>query len=321
MKSLGDSNSEPSNSEMPVIHEESASEAPVPEQLLKSETPDTIDRGQISALSQPSNEVVSPALEGLGKTEYKFKLEVFEGPLDLLLHLIRKNEIDIHDIPMESITRQYLDYINMMENLKIDLASEFLVTAATLVYIKSRMLLPAEKMDFEMEEEDPRYSLVQKLLEYRQFKESAGFLEKRQDFSDHSFTRGYFAECEQIEQSQDALKEVSVFDLVFAFQILLEKTEQKQPEAIYAEEYTVEQKINAVRKKLVEKDQVRFEELFDNAQNKSEAICLFLALLELIKWHEIIVVQENNRIFGNLLISRRQVTAIAAENSNPDSIN
>ena len=189
--------------------------------------------------------------------EYQVKLERFEGPLDLLLYLIKKQEINIYDIPIAMITKQYLEYIRMLEFLNLELAGEFLVVAATLMRIKARMLLPA-KEDEEEEVEDPRRLLVQQLLEYQRFKEAAGKLETMRYQRDLLFARPeQDLETEETEVEYD----YNLFDLITSFRQVLEKAKVRYVD-LKAEETSIEEKIEVLKGRLAEQEVIAFEDLF-----------------------------------------------------------
>lgn len=217
----------------------------------------------------------------------KVALDVFEGPLDLLLYLIRREEVDICDIPILKITDQYLRYLELMRMLDLDIASEFLVMAATLLHIKSRMLLPPEERPVEevVEEEDPRMALVKQLLEYKRFKEAAGFLSEKEQEQQGVFAR-YVDRTFLPEPSDSPLTEVSIFDLISAFSDVLKRV-TGDPREITEEIYTVTDKIASITALLVEKPVIRFSELFKDALIRVEVIVTFLALLELIRLKKI----------------------------------
>lgn len=217
----------------------------------------------------------------------KVALDVFEGPLDLLLYLIRREEVDICDIPILKITDQYLRYLELMRMLDLDIASEFLVMAATLLHIKSRMLLPPEERPVEevVEEEDPRMALVKQLLEYKRFKEAAGFLSEKEQEQQGVFAR-YVDRTFLPEPSDSPLTEVSIFDLISAFSDVLKRV-TGDPREITEEIYTVTDKVASITALLVEKPVVRFSELFKDALIRVEVIVTFLALLELIRLKKI----------------------------------
>jgi segregation and condensation protein A len=207
----------------------------------------------------------------------------FEGPLDLLLHLIRENKVDIYDIPIAVITRQYLDYIELMKELNLEIAGEFIVMAATLIHIKSRMLLPVEETLDTEEAEDPRLELVQRLLEYQAFKEAAlGLKEMEDDFS------GVFRRSPDEEESGESdgpelyLFDASIFDLIGAFKKVLERA-PAEIASITKEALTVKDKISLIIDALQEKEALRFEDLFKADATKVHLIVTFVALLEILR--------------------------------------
>jgi segregation and condensation protein A len=234
---------------------------------------------------------------------YKVKLEEFEGPLDLLLFLIKKDEIDIYDIPIAKITEQYLEYLELIELLDLDIAGEFLVMAATLMHIKSKMLLPPEeRAPEEVEEEDPRAELVRRLIEYKAFKEAAGqlqFLEARQR---DIFHRPGDMDAVQIECGGEKFFEASLFDLISAFSVVLANVPKETFMEVIKEHITVEQKIHDILHMLVEKPCFTIKDLFEKAISKIEIAVIFLALLELMKTHSILAVQKE--LFGEIEIIR-----------------
>ena len=233
---------------------------------------------------------------------YKVKLEVFEGPLDLLLYLIRKNEIDIYDIPVASITEQYLEYIELMRMLDLNIAGEFLVMAATLIHIKSKMLLPPEEKEIlPEEEEDPREELVRRLLEYKKFKEVAGVLQDLEGQRKNMFTRS--AAVLELGPSEKFF-EASLFDLITALTRALKDVPREVFQEIVKDEFTVEQKVHDLLHMLVKNPIVYLSELFKNTKSKLEIIATFLAVLELIRLKEIIVVQKKS--FGEIEVVRNE---------------
>ncbi len=220
------------------------------------------------------------------ESDYKVKLEVFEGPLDLLLYLIKKEEVDIYDIPIERITNQYMEYLSLMQLLNLEVAGEFLVMAATLMYIKSRMLLPADQQvtDTEAEEgEDPRWELIRQLVEYKKFKEAALQLGRREDEQANLFPRQ--SPETGIEAPKEVpLAEVSIFDLIAAFNEVLKKASAREDfREIYEERFTVSDKIEEILYSLRDRSQILFRELFQETATRSEVVVTFLALLELIR--------------------------------------
>lgn len=244
---------------------------------------------------------------------YKVKLDVFEGPLDLLLYLVRKDEVDIYDISIERITRQYLEYLEAMESIDVEIGGEFIVMAANLLYIKSRTLLPADLQGPEEEEgepEDPRWELIRQLIEYKKFKEAAGELRDREELAVKLFGRSPSAPPSDGGATLLA-GEVGALDLIAAFQRVLDRLEKKKgaEREIEADRFTVSEKIEFVLKVLPESEPLRFEELFAGQTTRSEVVATFLALLELVRLRHVLVRQEGS--FGDILLQRR-VAAIAA---------
>ncbi|MEK7375012.1 MAG: segregation/condensation protein A [Thermodesulfobacteriota bacterium] len=216
---------------------------------------------------------------------YEIKLDIFEGPLDLLLYLIRKNEIDIYNIPIALITEQYLAYIEMMRSLNLDLAGEYLVLASTLIHIKSKLLLPPDESEGEEEEgEDPRAELVQQLLEYQIFKEAALRLENRPLLERDVFTRGAPGEAPSAaEEEGEAMMEVGVFELVAAFRRIVAGFDRPEELEIDAEKMSLADRINEIMEMLSEKQQMTFVELIGDRTDRRRIVYTFLAILELMK--------------------------------------
>jgi segregation and condensation protein A len=211
---------------------------------------------------------------------YEVKLEIFEGPLDLLLHLIRKNELDIFDIPVATITDQYLAYLDTMRALNISLAGDFLVMASTLVHIKSRMLLPDSEGDDE--EEDPRVEITRPLLEYLRLKEVAGELSERDLLEKDVFTRPLPPDFKTQFQREEPLLEVNLFQLMDAFKRLVDQTLPGASFKVEVERWSLKEKTALIMETLKSVQAVYFRELFDKDKNIAELIVTFLALLELI---------------------------------------
>lgn len=244
---------------------------------------------------------------------YKVKLEVFEGPLDLLLYLIKKEEIDIYDIPIAKITDQYLEYLEFMKLLDLNIAGEFLVMAATLMHIKSRMLLPPDQMEAEEEDKDPRTELVKRLLEYRKFKDAAAELSHMESRQKHFFARiGLDKDKLQLNDAGGDFFEASLFDLITAFTKVLKDIPREIFHEVIQDEYTVSEKIHDILHLLVEKTAINFGDLFKLAKSKMEIITTFLAVLELIRLKEIIARQASP--FGEIEITRN--TEAMKANSN-----
>ena len=229
------------------------------------------------------------------ESDYKVKLEVFEGPLDLLLYLIKKEEVDIYDIPIERITNQYMEYLTLMQMLNLEVAGEFLVMAATLMYIKSRMLLPVDQQvtDSEAEEgEDPRWELIRQLVEYKKFKDAAAQLAKREEEQSKIFPRRGVDAGIEVDNAVP-LAEVSIFDLINAFNEVLKKASAREDfREIIEEKFTVSDKIEEILYTLRDQTQIIFSELFARATSRAEIVVMFLALLELIRLKRLKVRQD-----------------------------
>ncbi|HEY5619216.1 MAG TPA: segregation/condensation protein A [Vicinamibacterales bacterium] len=217
---------------------------------------------------------------------YHVKLETFEGPLDLLLHLIRKNEVDIYDIPIALITRQYIEYIDLMQELNLDVAGEFLVMASTLIHIKSRMLLPRPDptQDDAAIEEDPREALIRRLLEHQKFKAAAGLLHDRETLRDAQFTRADASVAEAAGDPYEPELEVDLFSLLTAFRGVLERASRQPRMVLPPDQISMEDRIQQLLSRLSETDACGFEDLFaDGDGSRSFVIVTFLALLEMIR--------------------------------------
>jgi segregation and condensation protein A len=215
----------------------------------------------------------------------RIKLQSFEGPLDLLVHLIKKNKVDVYDIPIALITRQYLDYLNLMQELNLDTASEFLVMAATLIHIKSRMLLPRPETSAgdPTDEEDPRDALVRRLLEHERFKAAAELLHERETIRSAQWTRPD-ARVEAIAgDDYEPELEVDLFSLLSAFKLVLERARDRPPVPLPPEQISIEARIEQLLERLSESDACGFEDLFDDVAVRADMIVTFLALLEMIR--------------------------------------
>jgi len=230
-----------------------------------------------------------------------FKLPRFEGPLDLLLHLIKRDEIDIHDIPIAHITRQYLDTLELMRMLDLEVAGEFLVMAATLMRIKAKMLLPLPSSQEEEDEGDPREELVQRLLEYRLFKEAAGGMQEREGERRTWHERGI------VPTEDDAgplpLAPATLFDLLDALQRVMSRRPERAVYAVQTEAYDIDDKMSLIARTVAEEGQLRFSELMLRSRARMEIIVSFMALLELIKLGRVLCVQDAN--FADILILPR----------------
>jgi segregation and condensation protein A len=239
---------------------------------------------------------------------YKVKLNIFEGPLDLLLFLIKKEKIDIYDIPIVSVTRQYLEYLEILRMLDLEVAGDFLVMAATLLHIKSKMLLPKENLsEDELEEEDPRDELVKRLLEYRKYKDAAEQLKDKLDTNKNIFTRkGEGFDGRIIDEDGTEYFEASLFDLITSFRKVLKHIPKTVFHEVVKDRYSVNDKIHIIFHALQERSKITFEGLFSDSKNKDEAIVTFLAVLELIKMQEIVIVQKE--LFSGIDIMRHPDT-------------
>lgn len=244
--------------------------------------------------------------------EYKVKFEVFEGPLDLLLYLVKKEEVDIYNVDLTKLATQFIEYIEVMRMLDLEIAGEFLVMAATLMYIKSRELLPKDQQvsveGEEEDEEDPRWELIRKLVEYKKFKDAAAHLQAREIEMENVFPRrpGKF----EFDVDRPAPRaEASIFDLLNAVNAVLKRVAQRDdPRDIFEDKWTVSEKIEHLAKVIAEKPLVRFSELFAGAISRSEVVCTFLALLEMIRLKQLVCVQPED--FGDIEITKAPPEAV-----------
>ena len=221
----------------------------------------------------------------------KVQLEIFEGPLDLLLHLIKKNEVSITDIPIATITEQYLAALELMESLDLDVAGEFLVMAATLIHIKSRMLLPAGD-DAEPDEDegaDPRAELVRRLMEYQRYKEAAAELEQREVLTRDVFVR---ASGPTEEAAPREFREVSVLELLEALKRVIDRLPKDVVHEVLLEKITVRERMTVLLDKLRHDSRMHFEALFAGVRSRLEIVVTFLAMLELVKVRAIRIFQD-----------------------------
>ena len=231
--------------------------------------------------------------------DYKVNLEIFEGPLDLLLYLIRREELEIYDIPIGRITEQYMQYLDLMRQLNLDVAGEFIVMAATLMVIKSRMMLPVERRqtDEGTDEEwvDPRLDLVRQLIEYKKFKDAAGKLAEYEALTQESFDYGggrpKFEKT--AADAADALASIDMFDLLTAFQEVLARLNEVPQEELKGMRWSVPDKMDFILERSRAEGQVSFSTLFTARSPRGEVIVTFLALLELLRQHRVIVYQND----------------------------
>ena len=246
---------------------------------------------------------------------YKVKLQIFEGPLDLLLYLVKQNHFEIDSIPIAQITDQYLRYLELMQALDLEVAGEFLVVAATLMQIKSRKLLPMEETAQEQEEPDPTQELIERLKEYQKFKQAAEFLSTMESERQVSFNRP--VRPEGIPMETEEMVEASLFDLLTAFsQFMAGNLSAEVVQEILLEGATVEEKIALLRQLTHDQGQVSFTELFRRMRDRVEAVATFLALLELIRLKEVLIRQPQP--FGEILIlSSKEASRNLADNPAP----
>jgi segregation and condensation protein A len=235
----------------------------------------------------------------MSSNEYKVKLEVFEGPLDLLLYLIKKDEIDIYDISIARITEQYLEFMEAFKVLDLEVAGEFVVMAANLIYLKSRSLLPVhvQPPEEEAEEDDPRWDLIRQLVEYKKFKDAAAQLSQREVEQSNLFSRMPDSPDQLAERP---LGEVSVFDLINAFNKVLKRIGDQSEDLreIFEENFTVSDKIDLIMKLTASGVPLKFTELFASAASRSEIVVTFLALLELVRLKQLRLAQDG--AFGEI---------------------
>lgn len=233
------------------------------------------------------------------------KLKTYEGPLDLLLDLIKKNEMDIYDIPMVEITRQYLDYLNTMKRLDLDIAGEYLVMAATLIHIKSKMLLPTEKLDEDELEEDPRTELVRKLLEYRAFRTAAKELGMLETERGKVFTRqiaDYYLESVDTESVELESFNADLYDLMQAFHNVLKNISKESFHEVFEEVVSIEEKTEEIKGVLNAKTKTSFREILGKRFSKNDLIVTFLSILELIRMK--FVKFQQTEVFSDILIEK-----------------
>ena len=241
--------------------------------------------------------------------EYKVQFEVFEGPLDLLLYLIKKEEVDIYEVNLTKLATQFIEYLDVMRLLDLEFAGEFLVMAATLMYIKSRELLPKEQQVAveEEDEEDPRWELIRQLVEYKKFKDAAAQLQQRELDQENVFPRlpvkPDIGELQAGNGHVPQKAEASLFDLINAVNNVLKRVGQREElREIFEDKWSVSQKIEYLNELTTTTERVKFSTLFEAATSRSEVVCTFLALLELIRMKKLLCVQSED--FGDIDITR-----------------
>jgi segregation and condensation protein A len=229
-------------------------------------------------------------------SEYKVQFEVFEGPLDLLLYLIKKEEVDIYAVNLTKLATQFIEYVELMRQFDLEVAGEFLVMASTLMYLKSRELLPVEQQAVvegeEEEGEDPRWELIRQLVEYKKFKDAAAQLQVLETRQENVYPH-VPAKLEFPAEPASGKPEAGIFDLLNAVSGILKRFADKESSTrqIYEDKWTVSEKMELVRGLIAERGAVRFSELFATAANRAEVICTFLALLELIRLKQLACIQ------------------------------
>ena len=228
-------------------------------------------------------------------SEYKVQFEVFEGPLDLLLYLVKKQEVDIYEVNLTELARQFIAYVDLMREFDLEIAGEFLVMASTLMYIKSKELLPVEQQvtpEGEEDEEDPRWELIRQLVEYKKFKDAAAQLQEREHAQENIFPR--LPGKPDLETAEPVIKEqLSVFDLVNAVSAILKRFVAREGETrdVFQDKWSVSEKIELLRTMISSKPKLRFSELFEAATSRAEVVVTFLALLELIRLKMLVITQ------------------------------
>jgi segregation and condensation protein A len=239
-------------------------------------------------------------------SEYKVKFEVFEGPLDLLLYLIKKQEVDIYEVNLTQLATQFIEYIEVMRMLDLEIAGEFLVMASTLMYIKSRELLPVEQQvqaEGEEDEEDPRWELIRQLVEYKKFKDAAAQLQTMEQRQENVYRREAPKPVFEAERDKP---DVSIFDLINAVNTILKRVAQREGERreIFEDKWSVSEKIEMLVNVISSRPRVKFSELFESATSRTEVVVTFLAMLELIRLKQIVCVQPDH--FAEIEITKAE---------------
>src|SRR2546426_5628036 len=240
-------------------------------------------------------------------TPYRIQLEIYEGPLDLLLDLIRKQEIDIRDIPIAKITGQYLDYLHKLEQLDMDISADFIYMAATLIYIKSKMLLPPDPLGGPEALEDPRADLVHRLVEHEKFKSAAQLLHQRQQIEEHVWSRPDRSLYEGQEVEGELI--VSLVDLVKVFQQVLERRKEVVKIELRHDQYTVAQMMEQLRKQLVASEGgIELVAFFEACPSRHAMIVAFLAVLEMVRLQAVLLVQQ--QLFGEIWLRKHKMVDV-----------
>lgn len=253
--------------------------------------------------ARPEPPLIPPGVEStLPEDAPLIQVSEFEGPLDLLLYLIRRDKIDIHDIPIAPITRRYMEYLELMRQLNLDVAGEFMVMAATLIHIKSKMLVPVDPTESSDEEqEDPREALVQRLLEFQRYKEAAGVLHQQAQIRAATWTRPDTV-LPRFDDAGEEMVEAGLFDLIAAFKEMLDRRKALLAHEVESEGKSIEQAMDELVALVREGESLEFLELFARAETKGDMIVTFLALLELIRLKRVKVYQRG--VFGPIRVFR-----------------
>lgn len=244
---------------------------------------------------------------------YKIKLEIFEGPLDLLLYLVKKDHLNVYDIPIAKVTEQYLKYINLMQLLDLNIAGEFLVMASTLMAIKSKMLLPIQEEQEEEEQEDPRAELVRRLLEYEKYKEVAETLRERESGQKEVFKRPKVELDKELQGGKEVYFEASIFDLINAFSTALKDVPKEVFYEVIKDEFTIEEKVHDILHLLLDVESMKLSDLFSKAKSKIEIIVFFLAILELVRTKEVVARQQG--LFDEIELTRNKENIVPYDRS------
>jgi segregation and condensation protein A len=280
---------------------------------LKIELPSWKGKRGALFISVPALQTCRARLSIFGfMAEYKVQFEVFEGPLDLLLYLIKKEEVDIYEVNLTRLATQFIEYIDLMRQFDLEIAGEFLVMASTLMYIKSRELLPVDQqvvVEGEEEGEDPRWELIRQLVEYKKFKDAAARLQVLEAEQENIFPR-VPGKLEFETAVAPPKRDVSIFDLLNAVSGVLQRFNQREtPGEIFEDKWTVSEKIESILKVIAGRGSVRFAELFETAASRPEVICTFLALLELIRLRQLVCAQPEP--FAEIEIRRAEAPVAA----------
>ena len=251
--------------------------------------------------------------------EYKVQFEVFEGPLDLLLYLIKKEEVDIYEVNLTKLATQFIEYVDLMRQFDLEVAGEFLVMASTLMYIKSRELLPVDQqvvVEAEEEGEDPRWELIRQLVEYKKFKDAAAQLQTLEERQENVFPR-LPGKIEFQSAPAPAKSEAGIFDLLNAVNSVLRRFQEKTAgqREIYEDKWTVSEKMEFILKSITDKAAMKFSELFEQAANRAEVVCTFLAVLELVRLKQILCVQPGP--FAEIEVTSAASPAASVEPATP----